>query len=67
MLSLGIQFRYVWKAETCSHLESYVLLGIFFRNTGYFLRVLKVFDEPLGKSNTERRVKISAGISKEGT
>ena len=31
------------------------------------LRVLKVFDEPLGESNTERRVKISAGISKEGT
>ena len=25
---------------------------------------MKVFDEPLGESNTERRVKISAGISK---
>ena len=32
-----------------------------------FLQVLKVFDEPLGESNTERRVKISAGISKDGT
>ena len=30
-----------------------------------FLRVLKVFDEPLGKSNTERQVKISAIVSKE--
>ena len=28
---------------------------------------MKVFDEPLGESNTERRVKVSAGISKEGT
>ena len=44
----------------------YILLGAFFWNTGwYFLRVLKVFDEPLGESNTERRIKISAGISKE--
>ena len=32
-----------------------------------FLPVLKVFDEPLGESNTERRVKISFVISKEGT
>ena len=48
--------------------DIYILLGAFFWNTGwYFLRVLKVFDEPLGESNTERRVKISAGISKEGT
>ena len=30
-----------------------------------FLRVLKVFDEPLGESNTEGRVKISAGIQKK--
>ena len=28
-----------------------------------FIRILKVSDEPLGESNTERRVKISAGIS----
>ena len=36
----------------------YILLGAFFWNTGwYFLRVLKVFDEPLGESNTERQVK----------
>ena len=28
---------------------------------------LEVFDEPLGESNTERRVKISACILKEGT
>ena len=27
---------------------------------------LKTFDEHLGESNTERQVKISAGISKEG-
>ena len=32
-----------------------------------FLQVLKVSDEPLGESNIEERVKISAGISKEGT
>ena len=31
------------------------------------ISVLKVFDELLGKSNTERQVKISAGISKEST
>ena len=49
-------------------MSNYILLGAFFWNTGwYFLRVLKVFDEPLGESNTERRVKISASISKEGT
>ena len=29
-----------------------------------FLRVLKVFDEPLDESNIERRIKLSAGISK---
>ena len=28
---------------------------------------MKVFDEPLGESNTERRVKISASVLKEGT
>ena len=28
---------------------------------------LKVFDEPLGESNTERRVKISTSVSKEDT
>ena len=32
-----------------------------------FFRVLKVSDEPLGASNTEGRVKISADISKDGT
>ena len=32
-----------------------------------FLRVMKVFDKPVGESNTERQVKISAGISKEST
>ena len=29
--------------------------------------MVKVFDEPLGESNTERRVKISSVMSKEGT
>ena len=38
-----------------------------FELTGSFLRVLKVFDEPLGESNTERRIKISASVSEEGT
>ena len=37
--------------------NTYILLGAFFWNTGYFLRVLKVFDESLGESNTERQVK----------
>ena len=32
-----------------------------------FLRVLKVFHEPLRESNTKRQVKISDGISKEST
>ena len=32
-----------------------------------FLRDSKVFDKPSGESNIERRVKISADISKEGT
>ena len=31
------------------------------------LQVLKVFDEPLGESNTKVRVKILASISKKGT
>ena len=45
-----------------------IFLGAFFANTSwYFLRVLTVFDEPLGESNTERQLKISASISKEGT
>ena len=35
--------------------------------TSKLIRISKVFDEPLGESNTERRVKISAGASKEGT
>ena len=30
------------------------------------LQVLKVFDEPLEESDTERKFKTSAGISKEG-
>ena len=29
--------------------------------------VLEVLDKPLGESDTERRLKVSAGISKEGT
>ena len=33
----------------------------------FFLRGLKVSDESLGESNTERCVKVSAGISKEST
>ena len=37
--------------------DNYILLGT----------VLKVFGEPLGESNTERRVEVSAGVSKEGT
>ena len=50
------------------YLNIYILLGTFFWNTGwYFLWVLKVFDEPLGESDKERRVKIWACISKEGT
>ena len=32
-----------------------------------FLQVLRVSDDPLCESNIERRVKISAGISREGT
>ena len=31
------------------------------------LWILKVFDEPFGESNTERRVRMSASISKQGT
>ena len=44
--------------------NNYILWGTFFWNTGW---VLKVFDEPSGESNAERRVKISASVSKEGT
>ena len=77
--SADISFSYIpaWKFKyrhinainmyrLCLH--TYILLGAFFWNTGwYFLRVLTAFDEPLGESNTERQVKISASISKEGT
>ena len=31
------------------------------------LRFLKVFDKPLGQSDTKRQGRISASISKEGT
>ena len=49
-------------------LASSVLSGAFFQNTGgglIFLQALKVFEETLRKSNTERQVKILACISKE--
>ena len=39
----------------------------FFKYWLIFSCILKVQHEPLGESNTERRVKISASISKEGT
>ena len=62
------EFDQIWVAEVSKCKSIYILLGAFFWNTGwYFLRVLTVFDEPLGESNTERQVKISASISKEGT
>ena len=43
-------------------LSYFILLGAFFL---IFLRVLKVFDESLDESDTERQVKTSAGISEE--
>ena len=45
----------------------YIIRCLLLKYRLIFLRGLKVFDEPLGESNTERRIKISAGISKEGT
>ena len=45
----------------------YIIRCLLLKYRLIFLRVLTVFDKPLGESNTERRVKISACISKEGT
>ena len=43
----------------------YIISCLLLRRRLIFLRILKVFDEPLGQSNTERRVKISASMSKK--
>ena len=45
----------------------YIIRWLLLKYHLIFLQVLKVFDEPLGESNTERRIKISGGILKEGT
>ena len=45
--------------------DLYIIRCLLLKYRLIFLRVLKVFDEPLGESNTERRVKISAGIQKK--
>ena len=45
----------------------YIIRYLLLKYRLIFLWVLKVFDEPLGESNMERRVKISACVSKEGT
>ena len=45
----------------------YIIKWLLLKYRLIFLRVLTVFDEPLGESNTERQVKISASISKEAT
>ena len=47
--------------------DNYVSLGGFFEITADILQILKGIDEPLGESNTERRIKISSGISEETT
>ena len=36
---------------------TYISVGAFLKNRLIFLRVLKVFDEPLGESNTEDKEK----------
>ena len=51
----------------CYHVKSFSSLCFFFKCRLIFMRVMKVFHEPLGESNTERRVKISVCVSKEGT
>ena len=47
--------------------EFYIIMCFLLKYRLIFLPVLKVFYEPLSESNTERRVKISASISKQGT
>ena len=42
----------------------YIIGNLLLKYRLIFLSVLKVSDEPLSESNTERRVKISAGESK---
>ena len=44
----------------------YYLVPSFEIQTDSFRSLESICDEPLGESNTERRVKISASISKEG-
>ena len=62
-VSEKILMRQLLKARQYLYIIRYLLL----KYRLIFLRVLEVFDEPLGESNTERQVKISACISKEGT
>ena len=47
--------------------DLYIIRCLLLKYRLMILRVLKVFGEPLGESNKESRVKISAGISKEHT
>ena len=47
--------------------DLYIIRYLLLKYRLIFLWVLKVSDEPLGESNAERRVKISASVSKEGT
>ena len=53
--------------QVCDDQDLYIIRYLLLKYRLIFLWVLKVFDEPSGESNTERRAKISACISKEGT
>ena len=55
-----------WRTELRNK-DLYIVRCLLLKYRLIFLRVLKVFDEPLGKSNTERRVKRLAGISKKAS
>ena len=46
--------------------NKYIIRFLLFKYADIFTR-LSVFDSPKGSPNTKRLIKISAGISKEGT
>ena len=54
------------KLLTTDHVQDlYIIRCLLLKYWLKFLQVLKAFDEPLGKSDTEKRVKMSVGISEK--
>ena len=65
-----VDMKSKWVIQKINHTGGgylYIFKDFLLKYRVIFLRVLKLSDERLGESNTERRVKISSCISNEGT